>query len=76
MMVGKDCSLPAIRGVVVGIRRDLKSLTTSHPKTDMDNIDLRINQSHNLTSSLFPEEMPALGQSVLLWKMMLIPTSN
>lgn len=39
-------------------------------------MDLRINSSHNLTSSLFPEEMPALGQSVLLWKMLLIPASN
>lgn len=39
-------------------------------------MDLRTNQSQSLSSSLFPEEMLALGQSVLLWKMRLIPTSN
>lgn len=55
---------------------ELESLTTSHPRAALDNMDLRINGSQSLTSSLFPEEMPALGQSVLLWKMMLILTSN
>lgn len=55
---------------------DLESLTTSHPRAALDNMDLRINESQSLTSSLFPEEMPALGQSVLPWKMMLILTSN
>lgn len=53
---------------------DLDFLTTSHPRAALDNMDLRTNQS--LTSSLFPEEMPALGQCVLLWKMRLILTSN
>lgn len=55
---------------------DLESLTTSHPRAALDSINLRINQSQSLTSILFPEEMPALGQSVLPWTMMLILTSN
>lgn len=63
------------KGCVVGMG-DLEFLTTSHPRAALDNRDLRRNQSQSLTSSLFPEEMPALGQSVLLWKMRLILTSN
>lgn len=55
---------------------DLEFLTISHPRAALDNMDLRINQSQSLTSSLFPEEMPLLGQSVLLWKTRLILTSN
>lgn len=30
-------------GCVVGIREELKALATSHPRTDTDNMDLRIN---------------------------------
>lgn len=63
------------KGCVVGMG-DPEFLTTSHPRAALDNMDLRTNESQSLTSSLFPEEMPALGQPVLLWKMRLIPTSN
>lgn len=74
LLAGEDGLLPAVKGVCDRNREDLKSVTASHLKTD--DRSLKINHSHNLTSTLFPKEMPALGQSMLLWKTIQITASN